>query len=105
MAVAVPHPREEQRDVVAMQFEGIVGDSFRIRIAAPQSLLLRPRHGPTFALPIDPTHAHAEATAIALDDCDGVRETLDRVHEVIAVKSIGRVEVERVWVTQVAFAD
>ncbi len=73
------------------------------RSVAPDSQRPRPVNGTRRGAAIDSFDSDRKATLVALDDCASIGETLDGLHELIAVPLLRRVEVECVGVTQVAF--
>ncbi len=69
----------------------------------PYSQRSRPGHCAGRIAAVDPFDAHRETALVALNDGTSVRKTLDGLHELITMPSLGRIEVKRAGMTEIAF--
>ncbi len=104
---AVPLPKTASSNAILLSHSSKTsGGSCFARAPHPQTPNApEPNNSANLASAVDSTNAHGETTSVTLDYGSRVWETLDRLHEIIAMPRFSRVEIKCIGMTEIAFGD
>src|SRR5271165_4658269 len=104
-AIALPKTRKQQSDIAVAQLEDLRRQLFRASTTPPDTHCAQPDDDTYRIIAVDAADAYGKAAFVTLNNRSGVWETLDGLHELIAMPRLRRVEIKRAGMTKIAFGD